>query len=150
MIQNLVAFQEKLVNGDLPVRPGQPANLSPAASVGDVGWQGDVKITVIDRIPDGYEKITPKEGDTQIAIGTTKGSRHCLAHLNGMEYHIPKGFNRTDSYEELQGPACIFNQENKMLHPEHGPVTFPPGSCVRFDYQRNLDVETMKEKRAQD
>jgi len=167
MIKNLIEFQNKLINGDLPVQAGQNETLSPAASVGDFFWQGDLKFTVINfndflksktisiTHPDTrtedikYTEIQPKEEDKQLVPGNTIGAKHCLEHLN-VRYFVPEKWSRNESYDSLFGPVIYYKTENKILHNEHGIPSIPKDMCILNTYQRNLDQETKRETRARD
>ena len=149
MIEELIRFNEQLLSGDLSVKPGQDETISEAASINDFLWQGDLKFTIIDVIPPSYTKIVPTESDKQLVPGTTSGAKHCLVHLD-VDYYVPSGWSRSDTYDSLNGPIVRFHSENTVVHNEHGNITIPAGMCIQLDYQKNLDVETQKEVRARD
>lgn len=149
MIKELMAFYNKLVNGDLAVKPGQAERISEAAACGDFCWQGDLKFTIVDKIPKDYTQIEPTEADKQLVPGSTEGAKHCLNHLD-VEYYVPKEWSRSDSYNKLDGPIVLFKSENVVSHNEHGNITIPAGMCIQFNYQKNFDIELQKEIRARD
>jgi hypothetical protein len=149
MISELVEFNTRLVNGDLPVRPGQEETISKAASVGDYCWQGDLKLTIINKITPGFVKTNPTELHKQVVPGNTKGSKHCLEHLD-VEYYIPATWSHSEEYDGLFGPQILFKSDNCLKHEEHGNINISEGMMISFEYQKNLDIETKKEIRARD
>jgi hypothetical protein len=101
-----------------------------AASVGDTHRQGDVYITLLDKLPEGA-KIDRKAG-LQLAPGSTQGSRHILDSREGVTIY------RLSSPGMLDGPVLRCKQERTITHPEHGDVVLPPG-LYQIGYQQNLD-----------
>ena len=65
----------------------------------------------------------------QLAPGTTRGSRHILDSLDGVELYIVK------DADALTGPLVVTLKERVVTHPEHGDVILPPG-CYAITYQR--------------
>lgn len=148
MIQELEEHVKKTVNGTHDrLRAGQPYRISEAASVGDRGWQGDLRIEIVDKIPSDYVRVeNPKPVDCQLVPGNNIGSRHCLDSLEGVELYRPKVWND----EVLTGPAFVLHQERTICHPTHGDVTIPAGFTVVTGYQREYDKEQQRERRARD
>jgi hypothetical protein len=73
------------------IKNDQPQQFPEAASVGDAVRQGDIYIQLIpdvDKAPMLYELATPSF-PMQLAEGNTKGSRHCLAHGDGVTVFQP-------------------------------------------------------------
>lgn len=102
-----------------------------AASPGDAVRQGDVYITLLDGVPDGCEK--QKTWDTQLAPGTTQGSRHVLDSRVGVTcYLLP-------SPSEFDGPVLVLTKKREVTHPEHGHWILPPG-VYGISYQRTQDA----------
>jgi hypothetical protein len=111
-----------------------------AASVGDSHRQGDVYITLLNAVPENA--VREKKPSTQLAPGTTQGSRHYLDSLAGVTmYRIPNP-------GMLDGPIIECETERTITHPEHGDVVLPAG-IYGISYQRNLDAEE-RERRVQD
>lgn len=110
-----------------------------AASPGDGVRQGDVLLVLLDRVPKGAE---PMKVESQLAPGTTQGSRHCLASLSGVRMF------RLKDAGTLDGPVIELADENTVTHPEHGDWVLPPG-VYAVRYQRDLD-ELERERRVQD
>lgn len=132
---------------DEKVQPGMPASFTEAASVGDFGWQGDLKLIVVDVVPTGYVKIAkPKAADKQLVPGNTEGAKHCLDSLDGVTLYRPKEW----SDESLDGPCLVLTKARKILHPTHGHVTIPAGMTILCRYQREWDKELAQELRARD
>lgn len=97
-----------------------------AAIDGDHFRQGDIYIWKRDSIP--ASAIKAKKKDAQLAPGTSKGSRHILDSLEGVEVF------QIDSSDPLQGPFLKTGQERVVTHPEHGNVLLPAG-CYEITYQ---------------
>lgn len=73
------------------IKNDQPQQFPEAASVGDAVRQGDIYIQLIpdvDKAPMLYELARPSF-PMQLAEGNTKGSRHCLAHGDGVTVYQP-------------------------------------------------------------
>ena len=63
-----------------------------AASIGETVRQGDIYIQLIDDVtttPLFYREVTAPAFPFQLAIGNTKGSRHCLEHGDGVKIYTP-------------------------------------------------------------
>ena len=131
------------------VKPGMPQTFSNAATDGDMIWQGDLGIGITSGgIPDGYKRIKMPES-LCLVPGTddTIGSRHCLATAEGIEMYVPEVWDET----VLDGPYLRLANGATVTHPKHGDVTIP--SCfdeVQIIYQREMDEETKRERRARD
>ena len=111
-----------------------------AASVGDFARQGDVFITLIDRVPAGCTLV--KKPSAQLAPGNTRGSRHCIQSLRGVKVYQLK---EPSAYD---GPIIESKNEMTIDHPEHGNWILPAG-CYAISYQRTEDSEG-KTRRVQD
>lgn len=111
-----------------------------AASIGDSFRQGDIYITLQSKVPTDYSE--EKNPRTQLAIGNTQGSRHCLENLVGVKVY------RAKNPDMLEGPYIKLSQPKVITHPEHGHVSLPIG-VYSITYQRNLD-ELERVKRVQD
>lgn len=107
-------------------------------SPGDVWAQGDVGIVRLESLPEGCTPI--KEPSLQLAPGTTQGSRHCLASLDGVRLF------QLSNPGPLEGPVIDAPQGMRVNHPEHGDVSFGPG-VYGVVYQRQYAEEL---KRVQD
>lgn len=73
------------------IKNDQPQQFPEAASIGDAVRQGDIYIQLIpdvDRAPMLYTLAAPSF-PMQLAEGNTKGSRHCLAHGDGVTVYQP-------------------------------------------------------------
>lgn len=123
---------EKIKNDELQRFPE-------AASPGDSVRQGDVYVTLLDRVPAG---ATPIPFRAQLADGNTQGSRHCLDSSQGVQlYRLPEP-------GMLDGPVVELAESRTLTHPEHGDWLLPVGT-YQISYQRNLDSEE-RERRAID
>jgi hypothetical protein len=109
---------------------------------GDYCRQGDVYVTLIDKLPDGATQI--KEPVAQLAPGNTPGSRHCLRDLTGLKLY------RVKDASELDGPIIVADSSFTIDHhggeEKHGTRTFPAG-IYAITYQRTASQER---KRVQD
>jgi hypothetical protein len=73
------------------IKNDAPQQFPEAASIGDAVRQGDIYIQLIDTVtkaPMLYRQSEPTF-PMQLAEGNTKGSRHCLAHGNGVTVYSP-------------------------------------------------------------
>ena len=145
VIQEIVEHAAKIKNGEHDrVQPGQPLRFSEACTVNDRIWQGDLALTISNKVPEGYTK--PKKEILQLVPGENVGARHVLDSLDGVEMYIPPNWNE----ESLVGPYLILSQERTVEHPVHGSVTIPAGFNVHCTYQREYDKEQERERRARD
>lgn len=75
-----------------------------AASIGDAVRQGDIYIQLVDAItacPMFYRPDPEPSFPMQLADGNTKGSRHCLAHGNGVTVYKPVTIGSRELYIDL-------------------------------------------------
>jgi hypothetical protein len=98
-----------------------------AASTGDTWRQGDIYIEKLDAVPKGA--VRESKPKSQLAPGTTQGSRHILDSLQGVTMY------RLASPTVLDGPILDLATERVITHPEHGDVALPPG-VYGITYQR--------------
>lgn len=126
------------------IEPGQPVTLTSAASCGDAVRQGDLYLVVVEKVPEGYAKAS--RASKQLVPGTTRGAKHCLDSLDGVEVYLPKEWRE----ESLQGPCLVLTKERTVLHPVHGAVTIAAGHTILCCYQREWEKEQAKERRARD
>ncbi len=115
------------------IKNDRPQRFPEAASVGDWWRQGDVYITLLDRLPMGATPVEPPIG-LQLAPGSTQGSRHCLDSAKGVAFY------RFATPGELDGLVLALTEERTITHPEHGWLVLPPAT-YRIGYQRSLDAE---------
>lgn len=131
------------------IGPGNPITFSPAATVNDQIWQGDLGITVHDgNIPSDYEEVDFKKTPNaeQLVPGNTEGSKHVLASLKGVKMYRPRNWNDLS----LKGPILMLSAPNTIAHPTHGPVNLQANTCYETFYQVNLDLQSKIEARARD
>lgn len=107
------------------IRTDKPQRFSEAASVGDFVRQGDLYITRIEAIPSDAVEV---KVESQLASGSTRGSRHILSHDDVKMYRIQDD-------NELTGPLIRVDTEVTVTHPEHGDWVLPVG-CYSITYQR--------------
>lgn len=105
---------------------GEPQRFPEAANFGEHVRQGDIYITLLESVPAGAKPAKP---EAQLAPGTTKGSRHVLDSMEGVEcFEHP-------TKDVLQGPVLRLSQERTITHPDHGHWTLSPGT-YNITYQR--------------
>jgi hypothetical protein len=151
MIEHVERIKKNCGNGnghDGAVKPGQPARFTTAATVGDGLAQGDLLLKIVGGVPtEGYTKIENlQEKDKQLVPGNTIGSKHCLAHLDGVTMYRPTNWTE----ESFMGPVLVLEKENTVLHPVHGDITVPAGFTVSCEYQKEWDLIQKLERRARD
>lgn len=90
--------------------------------------QGDINITRLQSLEDlpKYKEVKPF---SQLAPGTSKGSRHCIDldtcfNSNG---ELTAKFYNLITPNPIQGPVFENTQETLITHPEHGDQVLPPG-----------------------
>lgn len=101
--------------------------------------QGDINLWLLPELPSGVIEAAPNR---QLAPGTTRGSRHCIADKD--MNHVK--FYRLPNPNPLQGGIMVFDKETTIEHPEHGNQIWPAG-IVAVTYQRRHAAEI---KRSQD
>jgi hypothetical protein len=131
------------------IRMGAPERFSEAASVGDYGDQGDLRLTIVESTPSGFVFVKkPKAIDRQLVPGNTEGAKHCLDSLDGVELNRPAEWG--PDYVGLLGPCLKLTKERTIQHPTHGDVTIPAGFTIQCRYQREWDAEQRRERRNAD
>jgi len=115
----LARHAERIKNDE----PQTAGSMSP----GDMIAQGDIGLVVLDGVPANAVRIAKPE--TQLAPGTTQGSRHSLESLEGLTLYSLK--NATP----LDGPVIEAPGGCRVNHPEHGDWVLPPGTYAVV-YQR--------------
>lgn len=132
------AVRELATHGE-KIKNDSPQRFPEAGSPGDFVRQGDVYITLLDRVPAKAKKIEPRP---QLAPGNTQGSRHCLDKLTGIEMYE---LEQPSAYD---GPVLSATEEVTVTHPEHGNWILPPGT-YGITYQRTGESED-RARRVQD
>lgn len=129
------------------IKPGQPFRIPDAWMAGDCGAQGDLIIVILDKIPEGFERVKePTQKDMQLVWGETQGSKHCLDSLDGVAL-----YRRSDwGADTLVGPTFTCEEERVINHPTHGAWTIPAGRTIGIEYPRERDAELKKERRNAD
>jgi len=136
------------------VCPGQDAAFTEACTLGDRIWQGDLGLTIVNKIPEGFVKVDPAEDaknniDTKKLVpGFNPGSMHVLDSLEGVEVYRKPDWNTNE--ENLVGPLVVFNKGGVVTHPKHGNVTVPAGFMIQCTYQREYDAEQQRIRRNAD
>ncbi|MGB1274899.1 MAG: hypothetical protein ACPG77_04040 [Nannocystaceae bacterium] len=128
------------------VEPGQPVEMSVAAVPGDGIWQGDLGLEVLASVPADC-KLAPKPSP-QLVPGNTRGARHCLDSLEGVEVYLPPNWGQDEN--NLRGPVLVLSESRTVEHPTHGDVTIPAGFTIGCCYQREWDAVQRAERRAAD
>lgn len=131
------------------VAAGQPVDVSNALRADEAVRQGDVYFRLVDAVPDGYRLcVKPTDADRQLAIGASKGSRHIIESLDGVELYHPDGWG--PDYDALLGPALVLSKPCVVGHPEHGAIRLPADCIVQVGFGRELDAELRRERRLRD
>lgn len=135
------------------ISPGLPAAFSAAATPGDCIAQGDLYVTIVDRVPDGY--VHAEQPARQLVPESGAGSHHRLDSLEGVEIHIPVGWRVDAPWGSLDGPCLILTEEREVRHEPghghpHGTVTIPAGQTVLCTYQREWLAEQRRVARVMD
>lgn len=142
---------EKIAKGEHEkVRPGMPQAFNGAHTVEDCGSQGDLDITIIDKVPTGYKLVEKiEEKHLQLVPGNHIGARHCLDTTKGYKMYLPEA---TMTEESLEGPVLVLDADADVtvVHPTHGNVKLFGGQSYQVTYQRNWDTEKKKERRSLD
>jgi hypothetical protein len=145
--KNVLEKMAERVNNTDAVAPGQPARFTEACVPGDRIAQGDLNLTVVDEVPNGYVLVKkPTEADRQLVPGNTEGARHCLDSLDGVRVYRPDVWTE----DGIDGPCLVLSQERTVEHPKHGHVTVPAGFTILCTYQRVWDKEQARARRAID
>lgn len=146
-LEKIEQHRDLLVSGEGKIAPGQPLTFSPASTIGDRIWQGDLGLTIRDeKVPENYKlRETP---DGQLVPGNTTGAKHIVRDVAGVQIYDPPGWSPT--YDELRGPILRALRDTTIDHPTHGSVTILEGQCVECGYQRVWDQEQAKERRQRD
>jgi len=129
----VVSVAESIKNDELQHFPE-------AASVGDYIRQGDVYVTLLEKVPGKCKAV--KNPSNQLAPGNTQGSRHCIKSLRDVKVFAVANPTVYD------GPVIESTHEVTIEHPEHGDWVLPPG-CYSISYQRTEDSEG-RQRRVQD
>jgi hypothetical protein len=103
--------------------------------------QGDVNFTPIPEIP---RRAIPATPVSQLAPGTSRGSRHCVKESD-MAY---VEFFKLPNPNPLQGLILKFSAPTTIEHPEHKNHVYPAGSIVAVTFQRSYAAEELR--RSQD
>ena len=102
---------------------------------GDAWAQGDILILRLKSLPLGAVAI---KSVSQLAPGTTQGSRHCIADPSAIRMY------RLAITTPLDGPILVAESEFMVEHPEHGNVTCPAG-VYAIRYQRAFAEELKRQ-----
>lgn len=123
-----VIKQVKIVKNSVKSPKPDPWRLSSVNREGEWGRQGDIYVELIakpevDLVP--AEKFTG-----QVAIGSSRGSRHCVNPLHVTAFVNP-------DKDISAGPILFIREDTEITHPEHGSVNLERGIWVRIFYQVN-------------
>lgn len=86
------------------IKNDAPQQFPEAASVGDAVRQGDIYIQKIDDVSETpllYTRTLQPVFPLQLAEGNTKGSRHCLAHGDGVTVYNPVESGSREMFAQL-------------------------------------------------
>lgn len=126
------AFQQIIDHATANQTGGKAQFVTP--TIGQYVAQGDVNFLLLAEIP---KDAVPCEPVIQLATGTTRGSRHCIAvaDVHKVDYFAYPNPN------PLEGPTLRFREDTRIEHPEHGDYIFPAGTIVAVGYQRQYAEE---------
>ena len=147
-LERIQEHHDRIVSGTAKVAPGQPMSFTGAESEGDVRAQGDLNLIWRESHVPPAEYVRRADQNVQLVPGETVGAKHCLESLAGVQIFDPPGWG--PDYEGLAGPFLVVESEARIVHPTHGAMTLLAGSAIECRYQRNLDEETQRERRALD
>ena len=146
-ITKIEKHAKKIRDGKATVSPGLPFRINEAATVGDMVWQGDLGLEIVDDVPSGYVRVkSPTDADRQLVPGNTQGAKHVLDSFDGVELWRPAEWPNVTQL----GPAFVLRKERAVTHPTHGDVTIAAGHAVLCSYQREWDSEQLAERRNMD
>jgi len=146
-IAELVQHSEDILAGKASIQPGQPTEFTPAMDYNDGIAQGDLNLILVEKVPKGYVKQSPKQ--KKLVPGQTEGARHFLMRLTGVEIFVHPDWN-LDDYDGQNGPVLVVTKTVTIEHPTHGNVTIHPTRTVECRYQREWDAEQKRERRNAD
>jgi len=99
--------------------------------------QGDLALQFLASLPKGLKPVA--DPSSQLAIGTTQGSRHIWSSMAGIKvYCDPADPADTDP---TRGDYYVLDRATTLTHPEHGDHTYPAGFIGRCIYQRQFAEE---------
>lgn len=103
--------------------------------VGQFIPQGDLALKKLKEVPQNARLV--KNPSSQVAGGTTQGSRHIWDSMDGINvYDIEKN--------ELTGFVYELTKERTLTHPEHAHHTYHAGYIGQIIYQRSASQELRK------
>ena len=112
------------------------AKVVETCSCGDSWRQGDVEIVFIGTSkPD---ELTETSVPSQLAPGTTKGSRHILEATGVTAYELGRP-------SPLDGPVLHCPNGLTVTHPEHGDITMNEPGWYAIVYQRMMAEELRRQ-----
>lgn len=100
------------------IKNDAPQQFPEAASIGDAVRQGDIYIQLIaddGQTPMLYQQVAPNF-PFQLADGDTKGSRHCLAHGNGVTAYKPVKSGSREMLRQLATQYKNISEENLSVN----------------------------------
>ena len=135
------------------VSPGLPAAFTAGCVAGDCIAQGDLYLTVIDEVPEGYTlQAAPSR---QLVPEGGAGSHHRIKSLSSVEVYYPAGWEVDKPTNRLDGPVIVTKKETDIVHEAghahpHGTVTIPGGTKIECTYQRTWDAAAQEIRRQMD
>lgn len=131
LVDSLHAVTEVETSGKARVKVG-PVVITHMEKT-DFFRQGDIYIQRVNSIP-RVRLVETKE--PQLALGNTRGSRHCIATQDLGHVKI---YREKVTSSLLQGPYLEASTLFTVTHPDHNHVTLPAGK-YRVVYQRQLSA----------
>ena len=125
---NATETMERIINHGKTVADDSERIVGELA-VGEYTAQGDVNFWRLESVPKDSKK---SKKVSQLAPGTTKGSRHCIRLIDLS--HIE--FFELDRPNAIQGPVLKASRPFTVEHPEHGNQVLSSGTWL-VTYQRS-------------
>jgi len=121
---------------------GASHQMPEAFAPGDIYWQGDVGLLMLEQLPRGAVLRSERwKSDLQLAEGNTKGSRHCIP----IRFEPSVQVHQHGTNDILDGDVLVASKPFDLVHPEHGDhIGYPPG-VYRVRYQQNAERERVRD-----
>lgn len=154
MQQTITDTARRILSHVSRVGPGAPIHWTDAIRIGEYAHQGDLILVRVARPPRDFTLVpNPTDADRQLVPEAGAGSHHRLRSLEGVDIYRPVGYG--PDMEGLLGPCVVFGSPNAIDHEPgtdtpHGTHFIDAPMTIQCRYQRNLDAETRRERRAAD
>ena len=131
-IQKLEASSEESIDN------GQPHAMPGAFAPGDIYWQGDVGLLMLEELPQNAVQDEARwSADYQLADGNSRGSRHCIP----LRFESSTAVYSAETGDVLDGPVIKAEKPFDLVHPEHADHLGYPAGIYRVRHQQNAQRE---------